>query len=156
MLLSVLLCLTAWVNIFCFWANPPADGKYLGAFDDDDMMMQASLLFIGTAMVAFHMTFEWLYWRETQCVMPAGADGNVPLDPREDGHGIPHRYSWFGLPSMWFTSQQAYDDLRLWIMHSRFDYDLVKYKIYPEEMALLALDPDGASYVRKTLASSKL
>merc|ERR1712232_615324 len=124
--------------------------------DEDDRMVQASLLLVGTAMVFFHMAFEWLYWRETQCVMPPGACGKVPLDPREDGDGIPRKYRGFGLPSMWFTSQEAYDDLRLWIMHSRFDYDDVRIKIYPKEMALLALNPDGASYLRKTLASAKM
>jgi len=51
---------------------------------------------------------------------------------------------------------KAYDDLRLWVMHSRFDSDIVRTKIYPEEMALLALNPDGASYLRKALSSAKL
>jgi hypothetical protein len=150
------VCLMVWAGIFYCWAVPPEDGMWLGIFTDEDREVQATLLLVGTAMVGFHITFEWLYWRETQCVMPLSADGKTPVDPRMEGTGVPRQYRWFGLPSMWFTSQQAYDDLRLWIMHCRQESDDVLPKIYPEEMALLALDPDGAPYLRKTLGSAKL
>lgn len=153
--IALVLCLCVWINIFWSWATPPDDGIWLGLFDEEDRMMQASLLLVGTFMIAFHLAFEWLYWRETQCVLPPCPDGRVPLDPREDCDGIPRRYRWFGLPSMWFTSQQAYDDLRLWVTHSRNE-DYGRAKLHPEEMALLALNPDGASYLRKTLGCAKL
>merc|ERR1719281_1653247 len=87
--------------------------------------------------------------------MPQCPDG-TPLDPRDNGHGLPFRYRWFGLPSMWFTSEEAYNDMRLWVQYSRQDKTDILPKLYPEEMALLALNPDGASYLRKTLASAKL
>jgi len=107
-------------------------------------------------MLMFHITFEWLYWRETQCVMPPNPDGSgLPLDPREGGNGTPRCYRWFGLPSMWFTSREAYEDLRLWVQLVRQKSGCL-VNIFPEEMALLALNPDGASYVRKTLSSAKL
>jgi hypothetical protein len=154
--LSILVCLTVWANIFWSWAQPPADGeKWLGVFDEEDRIVQASLLLVGTCMVVFHIAFEWLYWRETQCVMPRCSNGS-PLDPREHGHGLPMRYRWFGLPSMWFTSDEAYNDMRLWVQYSRQDAQGTMPKLYPEEMALLALNPDGASYLRKTLTSAKL
>merc|ERR1712139_182409 len=59
---------------------------------------------------------------------------------------------------MWFTSQKAYDDLRLWITLSRSklhsSYEMTK--IFPEEMAIFALDPDNACDLRKTLKHAKL
>jgi len=150
------LCSLLWLNIFWSWAEPPKDGMWLGVFDEEDMAMQAALTLVGTAMVAFHLSFECIYWRETQCVMPLDADGESALDPRAEGSGVPIQYRWFGLPSMWFTSQLASDDLRLWITYCCWEKCNVKAKIYPEEMALLALNPDGASYLRRTLASAKL
>lgn len=125
-------------------------------FSDEDRTMQAALTLVGTAMVAFHLSFEYIYWRETQCVMPLDVDGKSPLDPKVMGRGVPIQYRWFGFPSMWFTSQKASDDLRLWITYCCWEDCNHMAKIFPEEMALLALNPDGASYLRRTLASAKL
>lgn len=155
---AVVVCSLVWINICWSWLAAPDDGLWLGLFDEEDRNVQASLLLVGTAMVLFHMSYEWLYWRETQCVMPFkdGPNGGQAFDPREHSHGVPSRYRWFGLPSMWFTSRQAYDDLRLWITLCHEDNEDVVVKIRPEEMALLALNPDGASYLRKTLRHAKL
>lgn len=156
--ISIVLCVVilwiAWINIFACWISPPSDDLWFGLFDFEDRMVQATLLLVGTAMVVFHISFEWLYWRETQCVMPTHDDRS--WDPRSVADGVPNRYRWFGLPSMWFTSREAYDDLRLWITLSRKDGDVVLTRIHPEEMALFALQPEGASYLRKTLADAKL
>lgn len=129
-------------------------------FNEDDRMVQATLLLVGTAMVAFHIAYEKLYWRETQCILePPALAKNDPRawDPRSDKDGVPPEYSWFGLPSMWFTSQQAYDDLRLWTTLSRKEHHqdgLVK--LHAEEIALYALKPEGAAYLRNTLSNAKL
>lgn len=153
-IIGVLLCSILWINIFWSWADPPADGMWMGVFSEEDRTTKAALTLVGTAMVLFHLAFECIYWRETQCVMPL--DGKSPLDPRVEGSGLPFQYRWFGLPSMWFTSQKASDDLRLWITHCCWEDCSHMAKIFPEEMALLALNPDGASYLRRTLASAKL
>lgn len=152
--LCLLILLIVWLNVFCSWAYPPSDDLWLGIFNFEDRMVQATLLLVGTAMVVFHISFEWLYWRETQCVMPTC--GDRAWDPRRAADSVPSQYSWFGLPSMWFTSREAYDDLRLWITLSRKDGDAALTRIHPEEMALLALQPEGASFLRKTLADAKL
>mmetsp|Transcript_111663 Transcript_111663/g.175914 ORF Transcript_111663/g.175914 Transcript_111663/m.175914 type:complete len:236 (-) Transcript_111663:133-840(-) len=110
-------------------------------------------------MVLFHISFEWLYWRETQSVMPWHHESERPWDPRaKRGDGVPPCYRWFGLPSMWFTSRAAYDDVRLWITIATSSKPVshVETKIFPEEMALFALDPDNACDLRRTLKHAKL
>lgn len=155
---AIVVVILVWINIFLSWANPPDEDSALGFFDDYDRTVQATLLLVGTMMVAFHIAFEWLYWRETQCVMPTvlGETGQRAWDPRATADGVPQQYRWFGLPSMWFTSREAYDDLRLWITLSCKDSDHIVTKIHPEELALFALKPEGAGYVRKTLGDAKL
>jgi hypothetical protein len=152
---AVGVVLLVWVNIIWSWASHPKDEKWLGVFNEEDRVVQATLLLVGTAMVAFHISFEWIYWRETQCVMP-NTDGQRAWDPRTNADGVPSAYRWFGLPSMWFTSREAYDDLRLWITLSCKDTDQIVTKIHPEEMALFALKPEGAAYLRRTLGDAKL
>merc|ERR1712178_116458 len=89
--------------------------------------------------------------------MPQDSTTNMPWDPRQK-HRLPSSYRWFGLPSMWFTSRDAYNDLRLWITLSRSQKEAthVVTKIFPEEMALFALDPDNACDLRRTLKHAKL
>jgi hypothetical protein len=155
---SVAIVVIIWINIFWSWASLPPDEKWLGVFNEDDQRVQATLLLVGTAMVCFHIAFEWLYWRETQCVMPMVQDGNVlrAWDPKLTGDGVPREYHWFGLPSMWFTSRRAYDDVKLWTTLSRKENEHVLMKLHPEEMALFALKPEGAAYLRRTLKDAKL
>lgn len=158
--IAILLVLAMWVNVFCSWSvSLGEDDLWLGLFDEYDISVQATQLLIGTAMIIFHTVFELLYWRETQCVMPWDDERNKPWDPRKkQGSGTPPSFSWFGLPSMWFSSREAYDDLRLWITLSRSTREAthVVTKIFPEEMALFALDPDSACDLRKTLKHAKL
>lgn len=138
---------------------PEDDGLWLGLFNEYDVTVQATQSLIGTVMVCFHIGFELLYWRETQCVMLWDSTANMPWDPRKKhGRGSPLSHRWFGLPSMWFTTRDAYDDLRLWITLSRSKKEAthVVTKIFPEEMALFALDPDNACDLRKTLKHAKL
>lgn len=155
---AILVVSLVWINIFWSWANPPDEDSVLGFFDEHDRTVQATLLLVGTAMVLFHISFEWLYWRETQCVMPTmpGDRGQRSWDPRATADGVPRQYLWFGLPSMWFTSREAYDDLRLWITYSCKHSNHIVTKIHPEELALFALKPEGAGYVRRTLDDAKL
>jgi hypothetical protein len=112
-----------------------------------------SLLLVMTIMVVACALFEYIYARETQCVMPCTSDGRV-WDPIL--HGVPRKYRWFGLPAMWFTSQEAHDDMQLWITHARRHHGKSPVrKIYPEEMALFALNGNGGCILRNTLLHAK-
>eukprot|EP00438_Fugacium_kawagutii_P034530 Skav213820 [mRNA] locus=scaffold1987:591830:597615:+ [translate_table: standard] len=85
---------------------------------------------VGTLMLIFHSIFEWLYWRET------------------------HRFRWLGLPSMWFTSSDAYADL---IHHAKGHSSERKVnKVFPEEMALFSLSARNACQLRRSLRHAKL
>lgn len=90
-------------------------------------------LLVGTFMWLLHLTFEFMYRRETCGVMPLTAEGKV-FDPRRDE--LPIKY-WFGLPSMWFTSERACRDLVLWI--EMMNPSHLVHSVHPEEMALYAL-----------------
>lgn len=116
----------------------------------------ATLLLVGTLMLIFHSIFEWLYWRETQCVMPYwNRARKVPWDPVV--HGIPHRFRWLGLPSMWFTSSESYADLSLWIHHAKgHEFGRKANKVFPEEMALFSLYARNACQLRRSLRHAKL
>lgn len=79
----------------------------------------------------------------------------VPWDPV--AHGIPHRFRWLGLPSMWFTTTDAYADLSLWIEQAKGrPHERKVNKIFPEEMALFSLQASGACQLRRTLRHAKL
>jgi hypothetical protein len=159
-IVSALISLAMWASVLFCWESQADGGElWLGLFNEHDVTMQATQLLIGSVMVCFHVSYELLYWRETQAVMPWDATRNMPWDPREkQGQGLHLSHRWLGLPSMWFTSREAYDDLRLWITLSRSKHESshVVTKISPEEMALFALDPDNAGDLRQTLKHAKL
>jgi hypothetical protein len=155
--------ITIWISVFWSWTAPAPDiGVWHALYHNRDVQVMAEQMLIGTVMLMFHCTFEWLYWRETQCVMPWDDDLNMPWDPRprkrHGGKGVPPMYSWFGLPSMWFTSRETYDDVRLWITlaTSKNPNTHLRTKIFPEELALFAINPDNACDLRKTLKEAKL
>merc|ERR1719350_1843099 len=108
------LCSLMWFVVVSIWA----DFDFYNWAEEIKDEFYATLLLVGTLMLVFIVAFDWIYWRETQCVMPLYDVANdVPFDPHR--HGIPPGYQWLGLPSMWFTSQEAYDDLRLWITRAQ-------------------------------------
>ena len=59
-------------------------------------------------------------------------------DPR--AHGPPFWYKITGMPSMWFTSQEAHDRLERFVQKANPGYHAVS--IFPEELALYALSGD--------------
>lgn len=147
-----LLCSGMWTMVVYSWSMELQDSgiwQIGGEF-------YATLLLVGTLMFIFHFIFEWLYWRETQCVMPYwNRARKVPWDPVI--HGTPHRFRWFGLPSMWFTSSDAYADLSLWIHHAKGHPCGRKVnKVFPEEMALFSLSACNACQLRQSLRHAKL
>lgn len=160
------LCAAMWFVVVSIWA----DMDFYDWAEEMKDDFYATLLLVGTFMLGFIVAFDWIYWRETQCVLPFyDAANGVPFDPHK--HGIPRGYRWLGLPSMWFTSQEAYDDLRLWITRAQqhggaeLDSDDPRAveevsvsrhgKIYPEEMAIFALD-GGGCLLRNALLHAKL
>ncbi|CAE7446913.1 unnamed protein product [Symbiodinium natans] len=149
-LLFGLLCSGMWSMVVYAWTMELTEGVW--AIGDE---FYATLLLVGTLMLLFHAAFEWLYWRETQCVMPWW-DRRLkePWDPSR--HGIPRRFRWLGLPSMWFTCGQAYSDLSLWIQHAKGQWQGKVSKVFPEEMALFSLHASGACQLRRTLQHAKL
>lgn len=150
-LLFGLLCSGMWSMVAYSWTMELTEGVW--SIGDE---FYATLLLVGTLMLLFHTVFEWLYWRETQCVMPWwNRQLKEPWDPAR--HGIPRRFRWFGLPSMWFTCGSAYSDLSLWIQHAKGQWRGKKVnKVFPEEMALFSLHASGACQLRRTLQHAKL
>eukprot|EP00439_Symbiodinium_sp_Y106_P057899 s3135_g8.t1 len=156
-LLFGLLCSGMWSMVAYSWTMELTEGVW--SIGDE---FYATLLLVGTLMLLFHTVFEWLYWRETQCVMPWwNRQLKEPWDPAR--HGIPcaarkpEQREEFGLPSMWFTCGSAYSDLSLWIQHAKGQWRGKKVnKVFPEEMALFSLHASGACQLRRTLQHAKL
>merc|ERR1712196_621794 len=58
---------------------------------------------------------------------------------------------------MWFTSRDAYKDLRLWMTLARLPKkNHLVSKMFPEELALYSVDFAGASKLRQALFHAKL
>jgi len=151
-------CMAMWILVALSWFDLESENivQFMGDSDTEHHMHRITLLLVVSLMLSFHLSFEWLYWRETQCVMHAWDNvQQVPWDVKT--HGLPRSHRWLGLPSMWFTSREAYRDLRLWITLARMPYkSSIVSKMFPEEMALLALDGVGASALRHSLLRAKL
>lgn len=122
------------------------------AHSEEDLAVLNLQVFVGSLMMALHGIFALYFYRETCGVMPRTKD-NAVWDPRFDG--VPWRFKMFGLPSMWFTSQDALNDLKKWI-----DYAVPTSKvlaIYPQEMAYYALKgSEQRGSVECALKQSKL
>ncbi|CAK0816691.1 unnamed protein product [Prorocentrum cordatum] len=158
--LVALLCGAAWGLLVWEWATDDAfeDERWGG---EESMRFYSALLLIGTLMFLFYVAFEAMYWRETQSVMPMKWDGAkwVPWDVKYDG--VPPQFRWFGLPSMWFSSQKAKSDLILWsslatTTHEQRSAGRTVDKLYPEELAVLSLDSRVIGQLRGALKNAKL
>jgi hypothetical protein len=155
-----LLCAAAWTVLVWEWVTDDVfDDERWGG--EESMRFYSALLLIGTLMFLFYVAFEAMYWRETQSVMPMKWDGAkwVPWDVKYDG--VPPQFRWFGLPSMWFSSQKAKSDLILWsnlatTTHEQRSAGRTVDKLYPEEMAVLSLDSRVIGQLRGALKNAKL
>lgn len=127
------------------WAKPFVD-------DEEDGNVLGMQVVVGTIMFLLHLTFEFANYYEMCSVMPRTANHGV-WDPRE--HGIPLKYKLFGLPSMWFTSNEALHDLKHWI-------DMANpvsktCEIYPQEIAFYAMKGhDEREHIHAALKEAKL
>jgi len=96
---------------------------------------------VGSLMFVVHLLFEFVFMREMSAVMPPTSSSQA-WDPRKDG--LPWRYRFFGLPSIWFSSAQALQDLKTWIDLSQPNRRVSE--VYPAELALYALGGETERY----------
>jgi len=152
-----IFCVFLWCLVFVQWADGELKWIAAGFMRDE---LYATLLLVGTLMFTFIAFFEWLYWRETSCVMPwvPGKPGEPTMVPFNAAiHTVPHRYRWFGLPSLWFSSADGWDDLGTWISKSQNLGDhRAERKPFPLEMAVFALDAGSGCHLRNTLRHAKV
>jgi hypothetical protein len=115
---------------------------------EDDLSAVAMQTLVFTLMWCLHLTFTLIHIYETKAVMPMTSSGKV-WDVRKDG--VPCKFALLGLPSMWFSCAEAYDDLVSWV-------DALKsgtaFEIFPEELGMLALK--GSEEERGALALNLL
>jgi len=143
-----------WATIEYRWRNPPPAGNniqlgnsggFRQEFADGWMLIEEDVLAMGmqvtvaTLMLLLQVLFEYIHWRETSAVMPRTRNAEA-WDPRR--HGTPTKYWLFGLPSMWFTSEDALQKLKKYIGMASADSERVT-KIYPQELAYFALSGDS-------------
>lgn len=135
---------------------------------EGEAMHYNTLRLIGTVMVLCHLVFEFCKWREFQFTAPLSKDGS-PWDVTRDGIPPGRLNRIFGLPSIWFSSPTAYQDLRTWVtlacQHTvgqkedrSHDRPVRAHRqIFAEELAFFAIkDPYNAAHVRQCLLTSKI
>lgn len=129
-----------------------ADALKVFVVSEDDAGVLNLQVFVGALMIVLHLLFNLYLYKELCGVMPRTASGEV-WDPRTDG--LPWRFKLLGLPSMWFTSQEALDDLKHWIDEAIPTSQVLE--IYPQEMAYYALaGGEERGKVQSALKQSKL
>lgn len=116
---------------------------------------------VGTCIFLSNTIFAWLIDREMHFVLPMGKDGR-PWDILS--RGAPGLLgACLGAPCIWFGSERAYDDLRLWVAMassrqmawSGIVQNLAE--IYPEEIGVYALQGrETAARLAHSLYSAKL
>lgn len=104
---------------------------------EDDFAALSMQLVVLTFMFFLHVIYCLIHIYETQMVMPFDEDGHV-WDVR--AKGVPCRFQIFGLPSMWFASETAKQDLLRSV--GELHHGIVTSELFPEELALYALEGD--------------
>mmetsp|Transcript_10703 Transcript_10703/g.30494 ORF Transcript_10703/g.30494 Transcript_10703/m.30494 type:complete len:265 (+) Transcript_10703:1-795(+) len=140
-----------------------------------DIEHYVTLLLVGTLMLLCHFIYEGLYAREFKYIMPAKDLGNGASRPWDIAlDGVPGgNMNWlFGLPCVWFSTREAYEDLRIWVTlasglpngngdeapsQAKARHQHTVWQVFFEEMAVYALeDCDCAARLRKSLLLAKL
>lgn len=158
------LCTLAWIVLIRLWKhandhdgeNPMEDtiDKWVERLvqEDDDAAVLGMQTLVGTLMFMLHLLFEYIYKREVCGVMPYTKEKKV-WDPRKDG--VPLSYRFFGLPSMWFTTDAVLRDLYRWMDTAHPTKNISQ--IYPQEMALFALSgQEERRSLQESLKDAKL
>jgi len=161
----IIFVTASWTYVASIWLS---DGTQDVArfWPEEELEHPVTLLLVGTLMLMCHVVFEVMYWRETQYCMPL-KDGR-PWRLKEDG--LPndaHMCNIFGAPCIWFSTPQAYDDLRIWVTlasgerksagrkHAR-SQDIWP-RVFFEELALYAIQEEtSATRLRRSLLQAKL
>lgn len=162
--IGVTCCTISWLVLVRYWgmvnneeqANPMEDAidawVHNVAQDEDDGAALGMQVTVGTLMFVLHLLFEYIYGREMCAVMPLTTRSQV-WDPRQDG--VPFKFWWFGLPSMWFTTEVAHRDLFHWMDSAHPTKHI--FQIYPQELALYALSGhEQRAFLKDTLKEAKL
>eukprot|EP00746_Dinoflagellata_sp_MGD_P048524 gnl/MRDRNA2_/MRDRNA2_220279_c0_seq1.p1 gnl/MRDRNA2_/MRDRNA2_220279_c0~~gnl/MRDRNA2_/MRDRNA2_220279_c0_seq1.p1 ORF type:complete len:421 (+),score=61.91 gnl/MRDRNA2_/MRDRNA2_220279_c0_seq1:22-1263(+) len=112
----------------------------------EDTEVVGTLTLILWVMSIMHLVFEAIYWHETQLILPRH------VDPQKM---TCWQRIWYGPPSMWFTDHGALKDLKFWVgsLHMMQHRSSV---IFPEEIALLAIEDAYRAEVQDCLLNSKL
>lgn len=115
--------------------------------NEDDAGNMAMQLIILDLMFSWELLFEYVQWREMATAMPG-------WDPRFHGAA---RWSWwfFGLPAVWFSSEETYKQLTKYI--AKADPCSTSVVIQPQELAFYALSgEDERQELSRALKYTKL
>jgi len=173
LLVAILSAMTifAWSLTACTWTLDYDWYSSLGISElpsNEELEHYVTLLLVGTVMLFTHILFELIYVREFGYFLPS-KEGR-PWDVTGDGMP-PGNMNWlFGLPCVWYTTQAAYEDLRVWVTLAADDDHIggkarrktsrkqrVVKRVFAEELAFYALeDPACAARLRRCLLTSKL
>lgn len=160
----VVLDIISWGVVVASWCEAPVVEEVFGAYSQETLEHPVTLLLVGTLMLFCHLCFEIIFWRETQYCLPLKNDR--PWRIHEDG--MPrdmHLCSLFGPPCIWFSTPQAYDDLRIWVTLASGEHahgkkgrsQKILPKVFFEELALYAIQEEtSATRLRRSLLQAKL
>lgn len=132
------LVATAFIGVSILWIAYGWRWEAIAKTQDDSETLGRSLL-VFMFMFLIHICFELVYRWETRYIMPSTPSGSV-WDPRRDG--LPGLCSVLGLPSMWFTSAETYEDVLQWVELSQAESTAPSERLFPEELALLAVSSE--------------
>lgn len=132
----------SWYSVISAWLEPETGMMIVGELTgceegSETLSVQLTVL---TIMYFLHALFTAIHNYETTFVMPPRRDGQV-WDVRQDG--LPLRCRLWGLPSMWFQTQDAKDRL-LHFVDGLNPGQQVR-RVFPEELAMYSLTCDDDS-----------
>jgi len=130
---AVLALGSMWFFVFCGWfgwliGQPRAVAHSIGEFDldnNDDHEGRVTLLFVGTLLVCLHVGYQFYHgWQTRAIITPDQIECRLKASN--------------SFPAMWFTSEDARDDLKDFIAKTRGVKEIARF--YPEELANLAVE----------------
>jgi len=128
--------------------------RVIGTAEDAGIL--AMQMIVLSIMLCLELAYEYVLWREMFMVMPTPPAGSTVWDPRV--HGVPPFWL-LGLPSVWFTSQEALHNLKQYAVFAQLgsDKNAEDYDLFPAELARYALEGDSnRCELSKALGESKL
>lgn len=123
--------------------------------DPEELEQMGMQVMFYSLMWLLHMLFSAIYVYETQLSMPFHYDAQGEAEVWNlNKHGVPLRFRFFGLPSIWFATPKDYSKLLCYVNGVR---PHKVFAIFPEELAMLLLkgDDDMHEEVALTLKTAK-